>query len=125
MRTILERHLSKGPKAHYAVGMRELPTGMFEVVFRWENPKSNDRRSFLFREEAHAAERCQEKIRELTARGYELRAGTPAADASPEPCPCVTPAPAALQHVTTASTRTEALSEVLQRRRREASWALE
>ncbi len=125
MRAIFEQQFSKGPKAHYAVGLRERADGMFEVVFRWENPKSADQRVFTFRDRPQADQHCQDKINDLLARGYQRRGAPPPAPEAA--CPCLSPEPAPLQHVAAAapSPGPESLAQVLLRRRREASWALE
>ncbi len=125
MRAIFEQQFSKGPKAHYAVALRERADGMLEVVYRWENPKSADQRVFVFRDRPQADQHCQEKINDLLARGYQRRGAAPPVPEAP--CPCLAPEPAPLQHVAGAvpSTGAESLAQVLLRRRREASWALE
>ena len=120
-RALFEQRFSKGPKAHYAVSLHERAGGIFEVIYRWENPKSADCKSLPCRSRERAMTLVQQKIDDLTARGYDRhppvqRAATPA-----EPAPSLHDLAALEGRVA----ETEPLEAILARRRREASWTLD
>ncbi len=126
-RPLFEQRFSKGPKAHYAVSVHERAGGTFEVIYRWENPKSADSKNLPCRSRERAMSLCQQKVDELTARGYDqhpavVRETPSAPDAAPtavhqslHDLACVPGEPA----------EPEPLEALLARRRREAAWALE
>ncbi len=125
MKTLVDQYLSKGPRAQYQVAVTERDDGLFEVLYRWENPKSSDARTFTYRDAERARQRAREKVDELVARGYERR---PNPRPAPRPPAEVTRGLAELEQLakTTGSPSTDAdsLDDLLARRRREASWSL-
>ena len=123
-RTVFEQRFSKGPKAHYAVSLLERD-GTFEVVCRWENPKSTDSRILSCRTRERAKLLIQQKIEDLTARGYDRHPAVTREAQAPSASAEVSQSLHDLATIQGQASEVEPLGAILARRRREASWTLE
>ena len=118
MQTILEKQLSKGPRAYYRVSLvsTDGPGGAmtFSVVHSWSNPKSTSSRSFPVADEAAGRSLLDTKVSELLGRGYHpVKRPSPADDA-----------PAAQAESPQVAASETSLAVALERRRRQATWAI-